>query len=128
MANREVTDVARQQNSLRCVEDEPASHRIPDRGVFYKGVGGNLAHHVKMHRVVSDPAALAQLLELDPLNLKLSKALPENYVRTKVGTGLRRVGGRRRKVVTDGIPAGNNPDAPRQQRYRRASIDRGQIG
>ena len=70
MANREIADIAREQNALGSMNGHPARHRFIDRGILQKGIRRRLPHHVEMDGIMADAAALAQLPEFDALNLK----------------------------------------------------------
>ena len=75
VTDRLVADVAGHRDVVRPVQDEPAGHRVPHRGVDDERVELRLAgmvglpRVVEVGRVVGDPAALAELVELDALDL-----------------------------------------------------------
>src|ERR1019366_9673480 len=81
--DRAVANVAREQHALGCMDDDPAGHRIPDRGVLDEGTGRHLTRHVEMNRVVANSSALTQMVKLNSLDLHLLEALPDNDMAAK---------------------------------------------
>src|SRR5271156_649123 len=83
---------------------------------------------MKVHRVVSYPAAFSELIELNSLNLELLEALSEHNMAAKV---LRRVGFGRHcwsdKISQRHVTARHDADVARQQPHRGPRIHRREI-
>ena len=80
VADRLVADVPLQQHALRRMQHDPPGHGFIDRRILDEGVGRNLAGHVEMDGVVAHLAGLAQLRELDALDLDRLETLAEDHM------------------------------------------------
>ena len=87
VADRLVADVPLQQHALRRMQHDPPGHGFIDRRILDEGVCRNLAGHVEMDGVVAHLAGLAQLRELDPLDLDRLETLAEDHMGAEAVAG-----------------------------------------
>ena len=78
MADGLPADIALEQHALGRMERDPAGHGFVDDRILDEGAGRHLAGHMEMDGIVAELAALAQVHELDALDLDLLEALPED--------------------------------------------------
>src|SRR5262249_22530184 len=85
--------VALQQNVLGAVEHDPARHRFVDGRVLDVGrvrvrrIVFRLSGVVEVDGIVPDARALAELFELDPLDLDKLEALSDDHVAPEITLG-----------------------------------------
>jgi hypothetical protein len=60
------------------MEHDPASHGFVDGGILDEGAGRYPPRHVEVDGLVAELAALAQVFELDALDLNVLEALAED--------------------------------------------------
>ena len=73
---------------------------------------------MEVHGIVADPATLAHLVELDPLQLKRLEPLAHDHVAAEVVARCRRPGGRLgRDVVVHRVARRDDADASRQHAH-----------
>ena len=115
VTDRHVAHVAREQDAVGGVQRDPAGHRVVDRAVLDEGVVGRASHHVEVHGIVPETAALPELIELDALQLVGLEALAHHRVAAEEYSGPRR---------GIGWSTVSPPDTMRTLRDRRATAAR----